>query len=278
MTPDPPGTDLAPLGRALAPLGRELAPTGSTAPRIGRPGTVAPPSRVPMARRGGATATGSPTSFGTGAVTGMGAGTEGVGRSVTMALGPDWTSLRAFAAVVALVVLAGPVIGRAIAGPVGIIVGAGLAALTCLAGAHLGTIRRPRGRVTRTTGDHLTTDVYASIPLSCNATPPVSTSVWVAVVDDRPAPQGIDGWVWACGGCRLASLPATSSAEAIDLAAVHDVLHHRTRRTAHVTHIADVARAGDRAAIQAGGRARTGHAPVCGPRTALPAVGSGESR
>ncbi len=159
---------------------------------------------------------------------------------MTMTLGPDWPSLRAFGLVVAVVVLAGPVLGRAVAGPVGIIVGAGLAAFTCLTGAHLAATRRARRTGTPLGyGDGLAVDSAVSNTRHDNGSaagrrrrPRGHRRRSPGPVEPRSA--GGSGRV----GVGLRRLPAGRHCqrcrrpEAVQLAAVHDTLHHGARRTA----------------------------------------------
>lgn len=130
--------------------------------------------------------------------------------AVVVDLGPDWAGIRAFAASMAAVVLGGPVVGHAVAGPIGTVIGAGAVAACLFVWAHVWAWFRTR-RV----------DAYASM------TRPETGSV----------AAGSAGWAWFCDTCRAVSVEASSPAEALDLATVHDGLHHG-RPTARVTRAA----------------------------------------
>ncbi|MFN0284717.1 MAG: hypothetical protein ACKVZ6_22425 [Kineosporiaceae bacterium] len=130
--------------------------------------------------------------------------------AVVVDLGPDWGGIRSFAASMAAVVLGGPVVGHAIAGPVGTVIGAGAVAAGLFAWAHIWAWLRAR-RI----------DAYASMTRH----------------ETGSAAAGPAGWAWFCETCRAVSVEASSPAEALDLATVHDGLHHG-RPTARVTRAA----------------------------------------
>ncbi|WP_088287461.1 hypothetical protein [Kineosporia sp. A_224] len=130
--------------------------------------------------------------------------------AVVVDLGPDWAGIRSFAASMGAVVLGGPVVGHAVAGPAGTVIGAGAVAACLFVWAHVWAWLRTR-RV----------DAYAT-------TAPAQTLSVAA---------GPAGWAWFCDTCRTVSVEASSPAEALDLATVHDGLHHG-RPTARVTRAA----------------------------------------
>ena len=85
------------------------------------------------------------------------------------------------------------------------------------------------------------TTSYASTAPALPATTSGPVPVRVHVLRDNDSPRSVAGparaavgWSWVCSPCGLASLPASTSGEAHDLAAVHDGLHHGTRPTARV--------------------------------------------
>lgn len=130
--------------------------------------------------------------------------------AVVVDLGPDWGGIRSFTASMGAVVLGGPVVGHAVAGPVGTVIGAGAVAACLFVWAHVWAWLRAR-RI----------DAYAS-------TTPLETCSVAA---------GSAGWAWFCDTCRAVSVEASFPAEALDLATVHDGLHHG-RPTARVTRAA----------------------------------------
>jgi hypothetical protein len=130
--------------------------------------------------------------------------------AVVVDLGPDWSGIRSFAASMVAVVLGGPVVGHAVAGPVGTVIGAGAVAAGLFVWAHIWAWLRTR-RV----------DTYAT----------------TALVQTCSAAAGSAGWAWFCDTCHAVSVEASSPAEALDLATVHDGLHHG-RPTARVTRAA----------------------------------------
>lgn len=130
--------------------------------------------------------------------------------AVVVDLGPDWAGIRAFTASMGAVVLGGPVVGHTVAGPVGTVIGAGAVAAGLFVWAHIWASLRTR-RV----------DAYATI----------------ALAQPCSAAAGSAGWAWFCDTCRTVSVEASTPAEALDLATVHDGLHHG-RPTARVTRAA----------------------------------------
>ncbi len=130
--------------------------------------------------------------------------------AVVVDLGPDWSGIRCFAASLGAVVLGGPIVGHAVAGPVGTVIGAGAVAACLFVWAHVWAWLRAR-RV----------DAYAT----------------TALAQTSSAAAGSAGWAWFCETCRTVSVEASSPAEALDLATVHDGLHHG-RPSARVTRAA----------------------------------------
>ena len=137
-------------------------------------------------------------------------------------LGPDWSALRAFAGIVAALAVAS-VVGHLLAGPVGVVIAAGLVALVLFVAAHVRAWALGR-RLDRAAATAV--DTYASTGSGGN----------------RSAATGSAGYVWRCDVCRVVSIEASTRPEVVDLARTHDRLHHG-RPTAAVLAVAGAATA-----------------------------------
>ena len=121
-------------------------------------------------------------------------------------LGPDWSALRAFAAIVAALTVAS-LVGHRVAGPFGVVITAGLVALVLFVVAHIRAWALGR-RLDRTAATAV--DTYASTGTGGN----------------RSAATGPTGYAWRCDVCRVVSIEASTRPEVVDLAGTHDRLHH----------------------------------------------------